>query len=178
MKVARIVYPVAVCGFAVAAVLNAITWLPIDVSGLTPVWVALFIGIFPVWLVAILVISPEARDSWATQGPRRWYQARRSLSWRQIVRGVPPWMLAVGVVVVVYVFANFFASIALLPGQPEATGGQYYFDVHGRHVATDLPGYLEGLRREMRIFTGHPMVFYGVAALVMYGRRRPLATRE
>lgn len=53
---ARIVYPVALAGAAIAAVLNAITWLPLDVAGLTPVWALLFVGVFLVFFAVILVI--------------------------------------------------------------------------------------------------------------------------
>lgn len=74
-------------------------------SGLTPLWVTLFVVIFPVWLPV------------------------------------------------------------------EMSGNQYFFNAHGRHVPTDHPGYLTGLRYQMRILTRHPMVFFGVAALTMYGRR-------
>lgn len=42
---ARIVYPVALAGAAIAAVLNAIPWLPLDVAGLTPVWALVFGGV-------------------------------------------------------------------------------------------------------------------------------------
>jgi len=75
------------------------------------------------------------------------------------------------VIVVVYVYVNFFAGTAQLPGQPETAGGLYYFNNHGSQIPTDLAGYLRGIRVQMRMFTGHPMVFYGIAALTMVGRR-------
>ena len=158
-------------GVAVAATLNAITWLPVDVSGFTPAWVVLFLGIFPVALPITLLFTCEQQAYRAGLGPRRWYQLRRTLPWRMFFTGVPRWVMGVAALVIAYVGVNSFVTAALLPGQPEAAAGQYYFNVHGRHVATDLSGYLAGLRYQMRLFTGHPMVFYGIAALATYGRR-------
>lgn len=85
--------------------------------------------------------------------------------------GPPRWAVILLLIVVVYVYVNFFASIAQLPGQPETAGGLYYFNNHGSQISTDLAGYLQGLRVQTRIFTGHPMVVYGIAALTMFGRR-------
>jgi hypothetical protein len=175
VRVARIIYPVAVGGLAVAAVLNAITWLPVDVSAFTPVWAALFVGIFPVWFPIVLIVTREQRAYRASCGPQRWYQLRRTLPLRMLFTGAPRPVMGVAAIVAAYVGLNFFVTAALLPGQPEAAGGHYYFNVHGRHIATDLSGYLAGLRYQMRLFTGHQMVFYGVAALVTYGRRRASA---
>lgn len=168
---ARIVYPVAVGGVAVAAVLNAISWLPVDVSGFTPVWAALFVGVFPVWIPVVVFFVREQNAYRASMPPRHWYQRGARLPWRRFFVGVPTWMRLTGALVAAYVFINFFASIALLPGQPEAAGGQYWFNDHGLRIATDYQGYLAGLRYQMRIFTGNPMIFYGVAALATYGRR-------
>ena len=171
--IARIVYPLALAGAALAAVLNAVSWLPIDVDGLTPVWVLLFVGIFPVFFAVILVITREQRLRRDRLGPARWWQSGR-LSWRDAFAGAPRWAVVLLLIVAAYAYINFFAGIAQLPGQPETAGGLYYFTDHGRQMPTDLAGYLQGLRVQMRMFTGHPMVFYGIAALVMVGRRRPV----
>lgn len=170
-RVAGVVYPVAVGGFTLAALLNAITWLPVNVSGLTPVWVALFLVIFPTWFPVVLILQREQKAYYTENPKRRWYQSRYRLPFARTFIGVPPWLKLVGYVVVAYVAINFFASIAGLPGQPEMSGNRYFFNDHGREIPTDLQGYLAGLRYQMRIFTGHPMIFYGVAALTMYGRR-------
>ena len=169
--IARIVYPLALAGAAVAAVLNAITWLPIDVAGLTTVWAVLFAGVFPVFFAAILVISREQRLRRERMGPVPWWRSGRQFSWRDVFTGAPRWAVILLVIVVAYVYINFFVGVALLPGQPETLGGRYYFNNHGSQIATDLAGYLQGLRLQMRLFTGHPMVFYGIAALAMFGRR-------
>ncbi|MBJ7610341.1 MAG: hypothetical protein JF887_13055 [Candidatus Dormibacteraeota bacterium] len=172
-RVARVVYPIAVGGLVLAGLLNAITWLPIDVSGLTPLWATLFVIIFPVWLPVVLTLQREQRAYRAEHPTRRWYQSRYQLPFAVAFAGVPRLAKVAGVIVVAYVAINVSSNIALLPGSPEMSGNQYFFNAHGRHVPTDHPGYLTGLRYQMRIFTGHPMVFFGAAALTMYGRRGP-----
>lgn len=168
--IAAMVFPVALGGVVVSAVLNAITWLPIDVSGFTPAWLLVFAGVFPVWFAVIGSLSREQQMQRVNE-KLPWYRSGRRFRWQDVVSGVPRWAVVLLMVIVVYVAINFFASIAQLPGQPEVAGGQYYFNNHGSRIPTDLAGYLQGLRLQMRIFTGHPMVFYGVAALAMYSRR-------
>ena len=169
--IARLVYPLALAGAAVAAVLNAISWLPIDVAGLTTICALLFAGAFPVFFAAILVIGHQQRLRRERMGPVPWWRSGRQFSWRDVLTGAPRWAVILFVIVVAYVYINFFAGVALLPGQPETTDGQYHFNNHGSQIATDLAGYLQGLRVQMRLLTGHPMVFYGVAALATFGRR-------
>jgi hypothetical protein len=177
-RVARVVYPISIVGLSLAAVLNAVTWLPIDVSSMTPVWVALFVCIFPIYLPVVLIWRGEQKAYRESSTPRLWSLFRPRLPWRDFFVGVPAWILLVGGLIVVYVGANFFVSMGLLPGQPQNVDGHYYFDQHGLRIPTDRSGYLAGLRYQMRLFTGHPMIFYGLAALTMYGRRggSPLPT--
>jgi len=65
----------------------------------------------------------------------------------------------------------FISAMSQLPGQPEASGGQYWFNNHGSLEPTDHAGYEGGLRAQERIFTGVPAVFYAIA--VMAWARKP-----
>jgi hypothetical protein len=149
---ARIVYPVAVVGFLLAALLNAGTWLPVDVTGLESVIGLLFVGIFPLWLPVVVIFQLELRAYRASFPPRPWYRRTARLPWRVAFAGVPKWMQVVGGVVTAYVFINFFGTFGLLPRLPQPAG------------AASGSG--------MRLLTAHLMFFYGMAALFTYGRRR------
>ena len=165
---------VAVGGAAISAALNVVTWLPVDVSGLMSVTVLVFIGVFPVWLIVTSLVVREQRLLRAANAPAAAW--RGGVTWRVLFAGAPRAGLVVLAVVAAFVYITFFASIAQLPGQPMAVGGTYYFSNHGARIPTDLAGYLQGLRVQMRLFTGHPVVFYGAAALAIYARwRQPFA---
>lgn len=174
-SLATAAYPIALAGVLASAVLNALSWLPFDVSPIVPVTFLLFAGVFPVWLAAISVLVQEQQLRRASQGKTRWWQSGPRFRWRDVLINVPRWTLLVFLVIAAYAYINFFASLAQLPGQPEIAAGNYYFVNHGSYIPTTLAGYMQGLRVEVRMLTGHPMVFFGLAALVMYGRRRPAA---
>ena len=170
---------VAMAGFCVAAVLNLLSWLPIDASRLTPIWVADLVLIFIVWLPAILSLNAILR-SYAPVTRRRWgFSASWGSSglwnvpWRQLLEPIPVWLWTLGVLLVAYVFIAFFAGFAQLPyGPPEIDGGKYFFDNHGFLTPTDLAGYLQGMRVTMRMFTGHTMLFLGLGTLFLKARGR------
>ncbi len=181
-EAARVVFPVAVTALAAEALLNLLTWFPIDVSGLTPVWGTLFVLVFPVWFPVVMIFNREQRAARAEDANRRWY-SQSKVPWSRIFVGVPRGILVLGAFVVVYAWLDFMLIFASgnLSGQPEIVAGQYYFNSHGSEIATSLPGYLAGLRYQMRIFTSIPMIFFGVAALTTFGRREspsPITIRD
>ena len=73
--------------------------------------------------------------------------------------------------VLIFALVSFFSAMAQLPGQPEKSGGQYWFNNHGSLEPTDRAGYERGLRAQERIFTAIPAVFY--AASIIAWRQKP-----
>jgi hypothetical protein len=171
---------VATAGFGVAAVLNLLSWTPIDPTGLTPVWLADFVLIFIVWCTAVVSLRAMVRAHGSSTHGRRWLSTTwvgsryEWNSWRDVLGPRPAWFIVVVVLLVTYVFVAFFAAFVQLPGSPEIDGGRYFFDNHGSLIPTNLAGYLEGMRVQMRIFTGHTMLFLGAGALVLQARGRPM----
>jgi hypothetical protein len=86
----------------------------------------------------------------------------------RLFAGLPPYVYVVGAALVVYVFVNFFAMTMLLPGQPEQDGSTYYFNNHGSHIPISADVYRMGLMHAARLFSGHELIFFGVAALIAY----------
>lgn len=68
----------------------------------------------------------------------------------------------------VYVAADFVLMIRFLPGNPIEQNGHFFFNSHGALTPISLEGYRQGLAYQARLFTGHEMVFFGVAAFVAY----------
>jgi hypothetical protein len=86
----------------------------------------------------------------------------------RLLAGLPVYVYAVGAAVVVYVFVNFFSMIPLLPGQPEQNGSNYYFNNHGSLIPVSSHTYRMGLMHSARLFSGHELIFSGMAALIAY----------
>lgn len=170
--IARLTFRISLAGVVCCAAINLIAWLPIDVRALSPIAIVLFIGVFPTWFVVIGYWTRQERQNPGAVGPRGRFRAGPRLTWNAFLGDVPRWALTALGIAVAYVFINFFASILLLPGQPvESPPGTYYFDAKGHHIATDLSGYLNGMRVQLRLLTGHPMLFYAIAAVATYPRR-------
>src|SRR5438270_5307355 len=134
-----LLYRVAAIGLFAAATLNLMTWLPVDVSGLTVPTVAVFVGVFVVWIPSLLL---EGRSRTRRDSTVAWYRRRNSWQISTALRGAPRWLSVTLGVAAVYVFVNFFASLTVLPGQPEYSNGEYFFNVHGSHVIIDHQRYL------------------------------------
>jgi hypothetical protein len=165
---------VAAIGLFAAATLNLVTWLPVDVSGLTVPTVVVFVGVFVVWIPSLLIVQRRFRTLRSSTVSTN----RRRNSWQisTALQGAPQWLSVTLGIAAVYVFVNFFASFAVLPGQPEYSNGTYFFNVHGSHIIIDHQRYLEGVRAQVRMFTGHPIVFYLLAMLMLHSH--PGATKE
>ena len=82
--------------------------------------------------------------------------------------GLPTYVYVVGAAVVMYVFVDFFAMMQLLPGQPEQDGPNYYFNNRGSLIPVSSAAYRMGLMHAARLFSGHELIFFGVAALIAY----------
>jgi hypothetical protein len=86
----------------------------------------------------------------------------------RVFAGMPTYIYVVGVVVVLYVFWDFFTMALLLPGQPEQIGSNYYFDNKGSLIPITADVYRMGLMHAARLFSGHELLFFGMAALAAY----------
>jgi hypothetical protein len=86
----------------------------------------------------------------------------------RLVELLPLVVKVIGFLLLVYVVADFLLLLGLLPGQPIEQNGQFFFNNHGSLTPISLERYRQGLAYQARLFTGHEMVFYGVATLVAY----------
>ncbi len=84
----------------------------------------------------------------------------------QLLGSLPTWLKVVAVCVAAYVFVDFFLMFTLLPGQPVEQGGGYFLNNHGSFSPISKSAYLQDLMYGARLFSGHAIVFSGIAALV------------
>lgn len=138
--------------FAAALLVNALTWLDLALISMALV---LFVLIFPLSFGAILAYLRYLKPS----------VPRRSDIWKPVLEGMPNWQRTLVLLLVAYVFINFFASIVLLPGQPEQTSSGYVVMSHGEIVRRlSYSEYMHDLAVGARIFSGHTAMFALAAA--------------
>jgi hypothetical protein len=147
----------AVAGLVASVIAHVSTFLGVDPQEVfPPVWLLHF-GIFAVGIpLAIL----QKRDNVG-----RSFTALFS----------PKWMRTGLQVLFVYTVFNFFSNMQ--SGQARSGSHGYQIVSHGRVVQQlDEAGYHRARAREVRVFSGHWMLFYGAMAMILFEqRRRPAA---
>jgi hypothetical protein len=81
--------------------------------------------------------------------------------------------LAIAVAVLalfVYAGINFF--VTRLAGQPVNADGSYYFNVHGSRMPVSREQYEEALRLQVRLVTGHMLLFTGAGTALLLATLR------
>lgn len=135
--------------FAAAVLTHVATYGPADMADtVQAVTFALFPTIFPVFGAAVVVAAFGRLDMGRLMGAT------------SMVVKVAGGLLAA------YVFVDFFRMVALLPGQPVEQGGSFFYGEHSRTIPITFETYRQGLMYQARLFSGHELLFLGVAALL------------
>ena len=162
----------AVAGLAVSAAVHLVAYV-------APPWSP---GDWVLWLapnifVLVLVMIIRSRGLFP-RSPARTAAQRRAIL--DPLAAIPPVVWVLGVALFLYTFVNFFVSLGLLrAGRPAATAdGRRYLDYKGRHVRDLSAQEYDALAAaEIRLATGHLMLFHGVLAVYFVWvdprRRRP-----
>jgi hypothetical protein len=127
----------------------------------------LHIGIFLVFLPALLKNKqkfPKRKnfDLSEMMNPFR--------SVNQLTKGIPPLMIGLVIILMIYAFINFAYFIAdSHEGQAELRNGKYLLVNHGKVVRElDYEEYKAQKSKTSRGFSGHWMVFYCVSAALLW----------
>jgi hypothetical protein len=143
----RGLYVVATACFVVAVAIHVLTYTPLGSSdALQTTSMVAFPVLFPVWFVMLFVI----------------FLGR--VPFDRVLSSLPVQVKVLGILLVAYVFLDFFLMLALLPGQPVEEGGKFFFNEHGL-VRTTETVYRQGLAYQARLISGHEMLFFGLAAV-------------
>src|SRR2546430_16435008 len=87
----------------------------------------------------------------------------------------PGLVIAVDVLALfVYGAINFF--VTRLAGQPLNEDGSYYFNIHGSRVPISREQYEEALRLQVRLLTGHILLFTGAGTALLLATLRRSTT--
>ena len=156
-------FALAGVGLVLSLVVHLSTFAGVNPEAAFPgVW-GLHVGFLALWVPAILV----ARRRSIAAGPG----SERS----GIMEHAPRWLRAVCSVFFAYAFFNFFFTIFVLNrgGGPRVIDGRKVLHNHGKIIRelTDEE-YERHQAYVARTFSGHWMLFYGVAAAMLYPRGR------
>jgi len=162
----------AVAGWGCAVVVHGLAFVGIDVASFVPsVWL-LHVGIFGVWIPAVL----KMRRAKALQQEKA--VAGEPTSSGSVWKQAPLWLTVVAVAGMAYATVNFlaFSTSAQSTGEEH---GHYYTHNRGkdRHPIS-AQAYHRLQANDLRGFSGHWIGFYGLAMVILYPFKKPEAPED
>ncbi|MDW7695837.1 hypothetical protein R9C00_25195 [Flammeovirgaceae bacterium SG7u.111] len=158
----------AVTGWVLGLTVHLLSVANIDLTEKAPyVWL-LHIGIFAVWLPAVLELRnnkefKKYRDEATndSMNPVAFYKL--------IFSKTPTWFAILALGGFAYAMINFMLFITSQAGVPDIQEGQYVLHNHGEILRTITEQeYHHYKANEVRGFSGHWMAFYGMAAAILF----------
>ncbi len=176
MKIA--LFWAAVTGWTLGLLVHILSIFDVDVESKFPYIWLLHIGIFVVWIPAILELKKNEKiKAFQSSGIRN--RMRPIALFKALCEGVPSWIVVIAVVGFYYAIVNFVMFIGSESGTPAVKDGHYYLDAHGQWIRDITEReYHHYKAAGIRGFSGHWVAFYGLAAAVLYPFKRNLKLRS
>lgn len=169
-----IFYNIAFVLWGVAFIVHVLSVMGIAVQEYVPFVFVLHGGVFLVFFPAIIFSIIDRGgfdlDNKITRRERA-RENRRAMF--QLFKTVPKWLSVSVIIAFIYAMLNFFLFMSSQPGGPEIKEGQYVLQNHGTIIKElTKEEYLFYLSNELRGFSGHWLLFYGAAALMLYPNKK------
>jgi len=160
---------IAGIGFALGLIVHVISLAGIYIGDKVPYIWGLHVGIFVVWLPAILELrkNPDLKQpSFGTMtNPFKFFGT--------IFKDTPKPVMIISVVFFFYAMINFFLFMqAGGGGVPDIMDGKYVINNHGSIIRELTESeYFKMKANEIRGFSGHWMAFYGLAMGILWPKK-------
>lgn len=158
----------ALTGWTLGLTVHLLSLADIDVTEKAPFIWLLHIGIFIVWIPVVLDLKDnEELQVYKESGtPNRMDPIK---FYKIVFKETPTWMSIIAIGGFFYAFINFMLFVSSQTGTPEIKDGQYILQDHGQLIKTiTLQEYHHYKANEVRGFSGHWILFYGVATALLY----------
>ncbi|MES2812013.1 MAG: hypothetical protein V4670_06040 [Bacteroidota bacterium] len=158
----------ALTGWTLGLFVHVLSLADFDVTEKIPfVWL-LHIGIFIVWLPVVLDLkNNEELQEYKQSGT---VNRMNPIDFFKIVfKDTPTWMSVIAIGGFFYAFINFLLFMTSQGGTPEMRDGLYILHNHGQLIKTlTEQEYHHYKANELRGFSGHWILFYGIATAFLY----------
>ena len=166
----KFLFFLAVAGWLISLTVHIAALNDIDTASIGPVWL-LHIGIFIVFIPAVLALRKnEEYLELKRQARQKPFSNRNGFkSFSVMFKHTPVWMRAIVIGSFFYAFINFALFFSSDLSTPEKTETGYKLQNHGNFVRSiNEREYRHYKANEVRGFSGHWILFYGVAAALLY----------
>jgi hypothetical protein len=158
----------ALTGWTLGLLIHILSLADIDVTEKIPfVWL-LHIGIFVVWLPVVLDLkNNEELQDYRQSGMLNRMNPIEFL--KIIFKDTPKWITIIAICGFFYAGINFMLFFASQDGTPAIKDGQFILQNHGQLIKTlTEQEYHHYKANEVRGFSGHWILFYGVATAILF----------
>ena len=164
----KILFYFAVTGWTLGLIVHLLSLADLDVTDKVPfVWI-LHIGIFVVWLPTVLELKKN-KELKAYQQSGMLNRMNPLGFFKIIFQQTPTWLTIIAIGGFFYAGINFIMFMNSQHGVPEIKDGQYILSNHGQLIKTlTEQEYHHYKANEVRGFSGHWILFYGVAAAILF----------
>lgn len=168
----KFLFFLAVIGWTMGLTVHILSIAQIDVEEKVPLIWFLHVGIFVVWLSAILVMRKN-EELKALQKSGKLNDLKQKELIRVFFKHTPKWIGYLAIAGFFYAVLNFFSLMVYQKGTVDIIDGKFVLHIHGKIIQTlTEQEYHRLIALKVRGFSGHWMAFYGFAAAILYPFKR------
>ena len=159
----------AIIGWTLGLIVHLLSIADYNAADKVPFIWLLHVGIFIVWLPAVLMLTKN-KELKAFRQLGSLKQLNPIVASKIFFGQTPTWLTIIAVAGFFYAIINFvlFMTTSQM-GVPDFKNGQYILHNHGKLIKTLSEGeYYHYKTNEVRFFSGHWLLFYGLAAAVLF----------
>jgi len=159
---------IAIIGWILGIWVHLLAVSDIDVTGKFPfVWL-LHLGVFVVWIPAILRLRNN-RDKKDISQERIGQKFSPLQGVKTLFKNTPPWLVVIAIVGLAYAFLNFTLFMTRTNYTPVIQDGKYVLLNHGEFIRNVTEKEYHHIKANtMRSFSGNWIAFYGLAMAFLY----------
>ena len=165
----QVLFYFAITGWTLGLIVHLLAIADYNATEKVPFIWLLHISVFIVWLPAVLILTKnEELKAFRQSGSFR--QLNPIVASKIFFGQTPIWLKTIAIAGFFYAIINgvLFMVISEL-GTPDIKNGQYILHDHGKLIKTlTEQEYYNYKTNEVRFFSGHWLLFYGLAAAVLF----------
>lgn len=159
----KIFFYIAIAGWIASLMAHLLSIAKYDITDKIPYIRVLHLFLFVVWLPAILYLIKG----------KEFKNMPQSAVFRSVYKKCPSWLIAICVISFIYAGINFFIFLNSYTGSADIINGQYVLQNKGSVIKNITEEeYHEYNTTGTRAFSGHWLVFYSVAAVILFPSKK------
>lgn len=168
----KTLFYLAVIGWLLGLTIHILSIARIDVEEKVPFIWGLHVGIFVVWVPAILTLRKN-KELVALQKSGKLNDLKLKEQFRVTFKHAPKWIGYMAIAGLFYAVLNFFGVMVLQKGTADIIDGKYVLHIHDKIIKTlTSQEYHNLVAQKIRGVSGHWIAFYGLAAAILYPFKR------